>query len=104
MTDTYFILLALSATALVGSWLLLLARHRRPASVSTSAIAALAALLLDAGSVVAHWSLGHQPGSSDAMTIRQFVGEHPAFLVIAVGSLAALGLAAKVSQRAQRAP
>jgi hypothetical protein len=103
MTDTYSILLALSAAALGGSWLLLLTERRRPALAPASAVAAAAALLLDAGSLVVHWSHGHQPGTTDAMTVRQFLGEHPAFLIIAIGSVAALGFAAKGSQLARRA-
>jgi hypothetical protein len=97
MTDLYSTLLGLAAAALAISWLILLAKRWRSAP-RFSASAAVIALSLDLGSVLVHCSRGHGPSTPEPMTPSLFVREHPAFLVIGVAALVALGLGAHLRQ------
>ena len=100
--DLYPLLLALAIAAVALAWLLLLVARRGPATLLGSQLAAVTAIAFDFASLVAHFTLDHRPGTSGAITFGQFLAEHQAFSVVAVGSLLAVGLATRASNHARR--
>jgi hypothetical protein len=93
MSDTYSVLLIFSIAAVVASWLGIGAAkwwHRVPEWLHRLIfLLLLLALALDALSLTVHVTWGHRPGTDQAMNWRNFLTNHPAFLVVAFFSLLA---------------
>jgi len=98
MIDAYSLLLGLAVATVLLAWLLLFSSRWRPASGPASAAAAATAMLLDGASLATHLAFGHRPGTPDAMTLGQFLAQHPAFAVVALASAVALVLGATIAR------
>jgi hypothetical protein len=94
--------MGLAVSGLALSWGLLLASRWWPATRPTSVAAASAAMVTNAASLVVHIVLGHRPGSPAAMTLGQFLAEHPAFLIVLLASAVAVAVGVAPTRRAKR--
>jgi len=92
MSDPYSPLLLLAIAALIAAWAAALLGRRRPAAPlgRWTAPLALGALALDLAAHAVHLATGHRPGTAEAMAVRTFLVEHPAFAVVAALALVAL--------------